>query len=146
MTPMERKLRNTPQARALQACAARNHDQQYGIAIERGQATLMRLELQGGNSEQIAVAGPVLATDKAAVLDMVDGYMDFNYRIRTDAGAMRCCRSVLAHAGIDFSDMTPDAMIDASRKISAPCNHQWDRPYRGHGERKCTRCGGLQSN
>ena len=69
-----------------------------------------------------------------------------NELIKSSDRAMASVRSVLAHANVDTTAMSADEMIDASRSYSAPCAHAWDRPYKGHGTRKCTRCGGLQDN
>ena len=71
---------------------------------------------------------------------------EMNSLIRNSTLAMESVHSVLTHAGIDFSEMTQDEMINASRKISAPCAHKFDRPYSGHGTRICLKCGGLQTN
>lgn len=146
MTPTERRIKNTPLSIAMIACRQRNHDQQFGVAIEAGNATLMRIDREGKKTTQIPVAGPVKALDQKAVIAMVDDYIDMSYFIRTSDAAMQSVRSVLDHAGIDYTDMTPDGMINASRPLSARCHHSWDRPYRGHGVRKCLDCGGLQSN
>jgi len=66
--------------------------------------------------------------------------------IKSMPSAMASVKSVLEHANIDISSMDEDTMIDTARKFSAPCHHKWDRPYKGHGTRKCTKCGGLQDN
>lgn len=75
--------------------------------------------------------------------------MEMNYMnnsIRENAKAMESVAAVLAYAGIDTEGMDSDQMIDTSRKISAPCHHDYDRPYRGHETRVCKKCGGLQDN
>jgi len=69
-----------------------------------------------------------------------------NTLIKESPRAMASVVSVLEHAGIDHHTMTTDEMIDKSRGLSAPCAHNFDRPYRGRGTRECTKCGGLQDN
>ena len=71
---------------------------------------------------------------------------NMNSLIINSKAAMESVRSVLNHANIDFSSMNDDDMVNRSRSISAPCKHEYDRPYKGHGIRKCIKCGGLQSN
>lgn len=45
-----------------------------------------------------------------------------------------------------MNHMNSDKMIDTSRKISARCKHNYDRPYTDQGTRVCLNCGGLQGN
>ena len=66
--------------------------------------------------------------------------------IKESPRAMESVKSVLDHAGVDYSSMSDDDKITASSKISAPCAHKWDKPYKGQGTRKCLNCGDLQDN
>jgi len=54
--------------------------------------------------------------------------------------------SVLEHNGVDHSDMSGDEAQDKARTYSAPCNHKYDAPYKGGVTRKCSKCGGIQTN
>ena len=69
-----------------------------------------------------------------------------NTLIKESPRAMKSVKSVLIHAGINFTLMDKDEMIDNSRSISARCAHDFDRPYKGHGTRICKKCGSLQDN
>lgn len=65
-----------------------------------------------------------------------------NSLIKESPRAMLCVEAVLNHAGIDYSLMSTDAMIDSSRSITARCRHN----FKGQGTRHCIKCGSLQNN
>ena len=69
-----------------------------------------------------------------------------NELIKNSPYALKSVQAVLDHAGIDASNMSIDEMIDKSRSITAPCRHNFDRPYSGYGTRICKNCGALQDN
>jgi len=60
--------------------------------------------------------------------------------------ALISIESVLDHAGIDYLNMSGDEMQAKARSISARCNHDYNGPYKAGIERKCRKCGGIQSN
>jgi len=61
--------------------------------------------------------------------------------------AMDSVSAVLAFHDIDISpEMSLDDQIDLARSFSAPCSHVWHKPESYKGTRRCTKCGGLQTN
>lgn len=71
--------------------------------------------------------------------------MDNYSLILNSPAAMASVLSVLAHNAVNVTEMTDRDKIDAARSYSAPCRHDFDKPY-GPGTRKCKSCGGLQFN
>ena len=71
-----------------------------------------------------------------------------NQMIKESQLAMDSVSAVLAFHNVDPEEegLSIDEQIDLSRSLSAPCAHAWHKPESYKGNRRCTKCGGLQIN